>query len=87
MGAGLDGLKPLIVDLHGFFQSSLALGFLLATEETRLTRRRQVFEHQLLVVLLLIPIDGPHVVETGVIGQFTIYIIICLVVGAEGAPV
>lgn len=83
MTARLHGLHPFVVDGHCLFQFARSLGSLFPTEKTRLAGGRQMIEHQLLLVLLLLLIELAHIVETGIVAQFSIYIIIGLIIGAE----
>ena len=83
MTAWLHRLHPFVVDGHRLLQFSFGLCRLLPAQETGFAGGRQVFKHQLLVILLFLLIVPAHVVETGVVAQFTIYIIISLVIRAE----
>ena len=85
VGAFLHGLQPLVVDLHALLQFALGLGGLFTAEVDGLAIGRQTVEHQFLIGLLLLLVEGPHIVETGVVGQFAVDVVIGLIVSAEGA--
>ena len=81
--ARFNRLKPLIVYAHCLVEFPLALSLLLTTQETCLVGSRQCFQHQLLVVVGLALVHILHMLQSRVVSQFAIHIVVGLIVYSQ----
>ena len=83
MAAGFHGLQPFVVDAHRLLQSAGQLRILLASQETGLVGGRQGLQHQLAIVVGFSLILCLHHVQSGVVSQLAVHVVIGLVIDAE----